>query len=163
MLETELPWLKSVTRAKRSQHLPVVLSSAEVHAILSELSGEYRLIGNVLYGGGLRLLEGLRLRIKDLQFEYRQIVVRSGKGNKDRVTIMPEALVDKHASCHTFRHCFATHLRWGTRIARAGPVRAPLGPLPLRSIPRISAVPRNRNVQHRVAMLSNLGSLGSWS
>jgi integron integrase len=93
VLEVELPWLDGVVRAKRSRHLPVVLSAKEVRAVLAKLDGEYWLVGNVLYGGGLRLLEALRLRVKDLQFEYRQIQVRNGKGDKDRVTIMPEALV----------------------------------------------------------------------
>ncbi len=91
VLEIELPWLDGVVRAKRSRHLPVVLSAKEVRAVLAKLDGEYWLVGNVLYGGGLRLLEALRLRVKDLHFEYRQIHVRSGKGDKDRVTIMPEA------------------------------------------------------------------------
>ena len=71
-----------------------VLSAKEVRAVLAKLDGEYWLVGNVLYGSGLRLLEALRLCVKDLHFEYRQIHVRSGKGDKDRVTIMPEVLVE---------------------------------------------------------------------
>ena len=93
-LEIELPWLNGVIRAKPSMYLPVVLTSAEVRSLLSAMEGQYRLIGNVLYGGGLRIMEGLQLRVKDLQFDYRQIIVRSGKGDKDRVTIMPESLVE---------------------------------------------------------------------
>ena len=93
-LEIELPWLNGVIRAKPSMYLPVVLTSAEVRSLLSAMEGQYRLIGNVRYGGGLRIMEGLQLRVKDLQIDYRQIIVRSGKGDKDRVTIMPESLVE---------------------------------------------------------------------
>jgi integrase len=80
VLETELPWLDSVVRAKPSRHLPVVLTVTEVRAVLGHLHGDYWLIASLLYGAGLRLLEALRLRIKDIEFEYRQIVVRDGKG-----------------------------------------------------------------------------------
>jgi integron integrase len=94
VLEVDLPWLQGVVRAKRSRHLPVVLTHAEVRAVLANLHVEYWLIGNLLYGGGLRLLECLRLRVKDLNFAYRQVLVRDGKGSKDRVTILPESLVE---------------------------------------------------------------------
>jgi integron integrase len=93
VLETELPWLDSVVRAKPSRHLPVVLTVTEVRAVLGHLHGDYWLIASLLYGAGLRLLEALRLRIKDIEFEYRQIVVRDGKGSKDRVTVLPEGLM----------------------------------------------------------------------
>ena len=93
-LEIELPWLNGVVRAKPSTYLPVVLTSAEVRLLLGAMEGQFRLIGNVLYGGGLRIAEGLQLRVKDLQFDYRQIIVRGGKGRRDRVTIMPESLVE---------------------------------------------------------------------
>jgi integron integrase len=94
VLEIELPWLNGVVRAKASTYLPVVLTTAEVRAILGAMEGQYRLIANVLYGGGLRVMEALQLRVKDLQFDYRQIVVRGGKGRKDRVTIMPDSIVE---------------------------------------------------------------------
>lgn len=94
VLEINLPWLQGIVRAKRSSHLPVVLTQAEVRSVLANLRDEYWLIGNLLYGGGLRLLECLRLRIKDLNFAYRQVIVRDGKGGKDRVTILPEALME---------------------------------------------------------------------
>lgn len=81
-----------MTRAARSKRLPVVLSREEVAAILAELPETYGLIGRLLYGSGLRLLECLRLRVKDVDFQYRQIVVRDGKGEKDRVTVLPSAL-----------------------------------------------------------------------
>ena len=93
VLEIELPWLDSVVRAKPSRHLPVVLSVTEVKAVLANLRGDYWLVASLLYGDGLRLLEALRLRVKDIEFEYRQIVARDGKGSKDRVTVLPERLV----------------------------------------------------------------------
>jgi integron integrase len=93
VLEIELPWLDSVVRAKPSRHLPVVLTINEVRAVLAHLRGDYWLIASLLYGSGLRLLEGLRLRVKDVEFEFHQVVVRDGKGAKDRVTVLPDSLL----------------------------------------------------------------------
>ena len=93
VLDLELPWLDGIVRAKKSRYLPTVLTQGEVRAVLANLKGQYWLIGGILYGGGLRVSEALQLRVKDLHFEYRQIIVRDGKGGKDRVTIMPERLV----------------------------------------------------------------------
>ena len=93
LLHTELPWLSEVVQAKASQHLPVVLTHREVKALLDEMSGANLLVASLLYGTGMRLLEGLRLRIKDIDFERREVVVRCGKGAKDRVTVLPENLV----------------------------------------------------------------------
>jgi integron integrase len=93
VLEIELPWLDGVVRAKPSRHLPVVLSVTEVRAVLAHLRGDYWLIASLLYGAGLRLLEALRLRVKDVEFEYRKLIIRDGKGSKDRVTVMPDGLV----------------------------------------------------------------------
>lgn len=90
VLELELPWLDDVVRAKRPEHLPVVLSQREVAAVLSHLDGTALLCAQLLYGSGLRLLECLRLRVKDIDFEQRAIVVRGGKGNKDRTTLLPD-------------------------------------------------------------------------
>ena len=84
MLQQELPWLNDIERARRPQRLPLVLSQAETRAVLAQLDGVYGLIGNLLYGSGLRLMECLRLRVQDLDFEYLQILVRHGKGGKDR-------------------------------------------------------------------------------
>jgi len=82
------------TRAKLPQRVPVVLSKNEVHQILNNLSGIHWLVANLLYGSGLRLLEALRLRVKDVDFEYKQIMVRRGKGQKDRRTMLPKQLFE---------------------------------------------------------------------
>jgi integron integrase len=93
VLEVELPWLENVVRAKRSTRVPVVLPPEDVTALLGQLDGSFRLIGQLMYGSGLRLMEALRLRVKDVDFAYAQIVVRDGKGRKDRVTVLPDAVV----------------------------------------------------------------------
>ena len=81
-----------LVRAKKPKHLPVVLSKSEVQTVLRHLAGEYKLMAQLLYGSGLRLMECVRLRVKDLDFEQRQITVRDGKGQKDRVTVFPDQL-----------------------------------------------------------------------
>ena len=91
-LELELPWLANVVRARKPVHVPVVLPRREVQALISQLESPFQLIAQLLYGSGLRLSEALRLRVKDIDFEYSQIVVRDGKGSKDRVTILPESV-----------------------------------------------------------------------
>jgi integron integrase len=102
VLELDIPWVHTVVRAKRPQHLPVVLTRAEVERVLNCFSGTSRVIASLLYGSGLRVSEGLRLRVKDIDLEYRQIVVRDGKGRKDRVTVLPNALL-KMLSAHLQR------------------------------------------------------------
>jgi integron integrase len=92
-LEIELPWIENVVRARMPVRVPVVLPRAEVQKLLSQLEGQFRLIAQLLYGCGLRLMEALRLRVKDIDFEYSQIVVRDGKNRKDRVTILPDVVV----------------------------------------------------------------------
>jgi len=92
VLDIKLDWLDGVVRAKRPKTLPVVLTRDEVAAVLGHLSGENLIAATLLYGAGLRLLECLELRIKDVDFGYRQITVRGGKGNKDRVTVLPAAV-----------------------------------------------------------------------
>lgn len=94
VLDQELPWLDNVEQAKRPQRLPVVLTHAEVKIVLDRLSGTHRLMANLLYGTGMRLMEGVRLRVKDIDFERREVLVRDGKGGKDRVTPLPLALVE---------------------------------------------------------------------
>ena len=93
VLGVELPWLDEVIGAKAPRRLPVVLTPTEVRALLHELSGTMGLVASLLYGTGMRLLEGLRLRVKDVEFERREIVIRDGKGGKDRVTVLPENLM----------------------------------------------------------------------
>lgn len=90
VLGLDLPWLDEVVSAKQTRKLPVVLTPSEVRALLNELSGTSGLIASLLYGTGMRLLEGLRLRVKDVEFERRELIVRDGKGKKDRVTVLPE-------------------------------------------------------------------------
>jgi len=92
VLETELPWLDNVTRAARPKRRPVVLSRTEVHGVLSQLQGTAWLIAHLLYGSGLRLMEALRLRVKDLALDRGELIVREAKGGKDRVTVVPAAL-----------------------------------------------------------------------
>ncbi len=92
VLAQDLPWLDSVVRAKGAQRLPVVLTRAEVRAVIGELPGTPRLMALLMYGAGLRLLECARLRVQDVDFASNQIVVRGGKGDKDRVTMLPGAV-----------------------------------------------------------------------
>jgi integron integrase len=99
VLEIQLPWLDNVTQAKAPKKLPVVLTVAEVQSVLSRLSGSHLLIASLLYGGGMRLMEAVRLRVKDVEFTRHEIIVREGKGFKDRVTMLPEAVV-AHLKAH---------------------------------------------------------------
>lgn len=93
VLKQELPWLDNVVRAKRPQHMPVVLTRDEVQRVLARLSGVPWLVASLLYGAGLRLTEALRLRVKDVEFSRREILVRDGKGQKDRVTVLPRTVI----------------------------------------------------------------------
>lgn len=93
VLQIELPYIDSIERAKTPERVPVVFTRSEVKAILSQLDGIHHLVASLLYGSGLRLNEGLQLRVKDIDFEYRQVTVRDGKGEKDRVTMLPGSLV----------------------------------------------------------------------
>jgi site-specific recombinase XerD len=94
VLEIDLPWLENVTRARRSKRLPVVLTVAEVRSVLAQLDGAAWLFANLLYGSGLRLMEALRLRVKDVVIERGELIVRDAKGGKDRVTVLPTSIVD---------------------------------------------------------------------
>ena len=93
VLKIELPWLAEVVTARTRRKLPVVLTPSEVRALLHEMSGTAGLVAAVLYGTGMRLMEGLCLRVKDVEFERRELIVRDGKGGKDRVTVLPENLL----------------------------------------------------------------------
>jgi integron integrase len=100
VLHIEIGVLRDVTRAKRTPRIPVVFSKEEIHSILHNLHGTMWLICALLYGSGMRLLECLRLRVKDIDFFRKQIVVREGKGEKDRITLLPSALIT-----HLERQC----------------------------------------------------------
>ena len=92
VLGVNLPWLADVTRAKTPQRLPVVLTQDEVRRVLVQMDGVYGLLARLLYGTGMRLMEAMRLRVKDIEFTRGEIVVRDGKGGKDRMTMLPHAL-----------------------------------------------------------------------
>lgn len=92
VLNEPIEWVDNVERAKKPQRLPVVFRREEVRTLLSHLRGEMWLMASLLYGSGLRLMECLRLRVKDVDFPRLQITVREGKGNKDRVTVLPSSL-----------------------------------------------------------------------
>lgn len=93
VLGVELPWLDDVTQAQAPKRLPVVLTQHEVQSVLSRMDGTMWLIASLLYGSGLRIMGALRLRVKDVDFARREIVVREGKGFKDRMTMLPDALI----------------------------------------------------------------------
>lgn len=94
VLDIELPWMADVVRAKRPRRLPTVLSEHEVAQLLAQMDGRVWLVASLLYGTGMRLLEGLRLRVQDLDLVRREIVVRDGKGGRDRRTMLPTSLVE---------------------------------------------------------------------
>jgi len=94
VLEMKLPWLEGLQRAKRPVRLPTVLTEGEVARLLAAMEGTTGLMAALIYGCGLRQRECLRLRVKDIEFVYRQLLVREGKGAKDRVTMLPEKLLD---------------------------------------------------------------------
>jgi integron integrase len=93
VLDQPLPWLNEIDRAVRPARLPTVLSVAEVARLLAHMQGTKWLMASLLYGAGLRLRECLKLRVKDIDFDYRQILVRDGKGGKDRVTMLPASVI----------------------------------------------------------------------
>ena len=94
VLGVDLPWLDGVESAKQAKRLPVVLTQAETAELLAGISGTAGLVAGLLYGSGMRLMEGVRLRVKDLDLNRREILVRDGKGAKDRVTVLPQRLLE---------------------------------------------------------------------
>ena len=124
VLEVDLPWLDGIVRGKRPEHLPVVLARDEVRALLQRLDGVPKLMAYVLYGAGLRVLECCRLRVQDVDLAANQIVVRAGKGNKDRVTMLPAV-----AKTDLAAHLQAVRAQHGDDLAHgAGCVELPTGP-----------------------------------
>jgi integron integrase len=95
VLRKEFDWLQNLVRAKRPVKVPTVLTENEVRSVLAHLDGRNWLMASLLYGAGLRLMECARLRVKDIDFEYRQITIRDGKGSKDRVTMLPETSISQ--------------------------------------------------------------------
>jgi integron integrase len=121
VLGQTLPWLSDLQRPKATQRLPVVLTQDEVARLLAALPAQHRLLGQLLYGTGMRLMEGLRLRVKDLDFDHRAIIVREGKGAKDRTVMLPDALIPVLR-----QHLQQVHLWWqADRDAGVGPVYLP--------------------------------------
>lgn len=114
VLGNKLGELEQFARAKRPRNIPVVLSREEVKALLAQLDGTHHLLASLLYGSGMRLLEGLRLRVQDIDFDYRRIMVRRAKGNKDRYVPLPDSLVDGlRAQIETVRALHAKDLAAG--------------------------------------------------
>jgi integron integrase len=129
VLKQEIGWLEGVQRAKRPARLPVVLTRDEVHQIFGNLHGAHRLMAGLLYGSGLRLMECVRLRVKDVDFGYLRITVREGKGGKDRVTMLPVNLaksLERHLQKVKVQHDEDLEAGFGkvylpNAIARKGP------------------------------------------
>jgi integron integrase len=115
VLDRPLAWVRGVVHAKQSVRLPVVLTPNEVGAVLAKLQGAPWLVAMLLYGSGLRLLEALRLRVKDVDFERREIRLRGGKGDKDRVTVLPENVRDA-----LLAHLEVVRARHGRDLAGGG-------------------------------------------
>jgi len=125
VLGVDLPWVEDVVRAKRPLRVPTVLTRDEVGRVLAEMRGAPKLVAVLLYGSGMRLMECMRLRVKDVELESRQIVIRGGKGEKDRVTVLPGALwevvgrqLDRVAELHAadlnkMQDTWNSRERWG--------------------------------------------------
>jgi integron integrase len=104
VLAVDLPWLQDVSRPSRAKRIPTVLTREEVASLLAAMEGDIALVAHLLYGTGMRLMEGLRLRVKDVDFDRNVIVVREAKGNKDRVVMLPASLRDRlHAQLRAAR------------------------------------------------------------
>ena len=114
LLHINLPWLDEVVRAKRPARLPVVLTREEVQAVLGRTEGAYGLMLRLLYGTGMRLMECVRLRVKDVDFSRAEIIVRDGKGAKDRVTMLPQRIAaELQAHLQRRRHLYEDDLAKG--------------------------------------------------
>ena len=116
VMNVDLPWIDDVVRAHRPKRLPTVLTREEARNVIAQMSGVHRLIAGLLYGSGLRLLEALRLRVKDLDIYHRRILVRDGKGMKDRVTILSATAAEE----------LQMHLR-NARLLHEHPIRRGFG------------------------------------
>ena len=125
VLKQELPYVKNIERAKPANYLPVVFTRNEVNLVLAGLDGTTHLIASLLYGSGLRLMEALRLRVKDIDFERRELTIRQGKGAKDRVTMLPTAAVEPlHEQLQRVRVLHQADLKIGFGKVELRPMRA---------------------------------------
>ena len=95
VLKIELEWMDNIVRARRDRRIPVVFTQQEARSVIAHLNDKYWLMGSLMYGAGLRVMECLRLRIKDLDFNYRQITVHDGKGAKNPRTVLPNSITDR--------------------------------------------------------------------
>ncbi len=97
VLEIELEWMDNIVHAKRERRIPVVFTQQEARTVIAHLNDKYWLMGSLMYGAGPRVMECLRLRIKDFDYDYRQITVHNGKGHKDRRTVLPDSVTERLA------------------------------------------------------------------
>lgn len=95
ILHKDVGWVDDIKRPTKPKHIPVVYSKTEAHTVINNMSGLPQFIAQLLYGSGLRLSEALRLRVKDINFEYKHIIVRDAKGEQDRITLLPDSLIPK--------------------------------------------------------------------
>ena len=95
VLDIELEWMDDIVRAKRERRIPVVFTQREARSVIAGLSNKYWLMGSLMYGAGLRVMECLRLRVKDIDYDNRQITVYDGKGQKDRRTVIPDSMCER--------------------------------------------------------------------
>jgi integron integrase len=121
VLAIELPWLEGINRPAQKRRIPSVLTKDEVAGLLAHMEGQTALIARLLYGTGMRLMEGMRLRIKDVDFDRRVIIVREAKGGKDRVVMLPQSLL---AALRL--HAQSARTQWDAdRMAQRGGVEVP--------------------------------------
>jgi len=95
ILHKDVGWIDDIKRPSTPKHIPVVFTKTEAHSIIEQMEGIPKIVTSLLYGSGLRLSEALRLRIKDVDFGFKQLIVRDGKGEKDRITVLPEKLTEE--------------------------------------------------------------------
>jgi integron integrase len=131
VLECKEPWVLDVPRAKRKPHLPVVLGREEVRRLLNQLTGPTRLISALMYGSGLRLTEAVTLRVKDLDLERQQLIVRLGKGKKDRATVIPARLIEPLR-----KHIARTRVEFEADLRHEPPIHMHLTSAFVRKYPR---------------------------
>lgn len=134
VLGRPLDRVEGVVRARRSRRLPAVLTPAEVERVLAQLRGEHWMVAMLLYGAGLRLMEALRLRVKDVDFDRRELTIREAKGNKDRMTVLPVVLsslsrgISRRGAGTTPRQTRTGRVAHGCRVPSTGNTLTPVGP-----------------------------------